>query len=213
MLIIGAKGHAIEILDIIEDYEETELTLYDDINNYESAKLYSKYNIITNLNEAELYFEKDNRYILGVGGTFLRKKLSDKFNAIGGVLTSAISITSRIGKHHTILGDGINVMHNVLISNNVNIGNGALINASTNIHHDVRIGEFAEIGPRAVILGNSSVGKFSFIGSNATILPSVKIGNNVVIGAGSVVTKDIPDNSLAVGIPAKIIKPLPPLEA
>jgi maltose O-acetyltransferase len=45
-----------------------------------------------------------------------------------------------------------------------------------------------------------------WIGANVTILPGVTIGNNVVIGAGAVVTKDIPDNSLAVGVPARVIK-------
>ena len=45
-----------------------------------------------------------------------------------------------------------------------------------------------------------------WIGANVTILPGVTIGNNVVIGAGAVVNKDIPDNSLAVGVPARVIK-------
>lgn len=50
------------------------------------------------------------------------------------------------------------------------------------------------------------VGNNVYIGIRALILPGVKIGNNVVIGAGSVVTRDIPDNSVAVGVPAKRIK-------
>ncbi|WP_407463225.1 hypothetical protein [Methanobrevibacter sp.] len=41
-----------------------------------------------------------------------------------------------------------------------------------------------------------------------TILPGVSIGNNVVIGAGAVVSKDIPDNSIALGVPAKVVKKL-----
>ena len=45
-----------------------------------------------------------------------------------------------------------------------------------------------------------------WIGGNVTILPGVTIGENVVIGAGAVVTKDIPDNSLALGVPAKIVR-------
>lgn len=44
-----------------------------------------------------------------------------------------------------------------------------------------------------------------FIGSNSTILPNVKIGPNVVIAAGSVVTKDVPENSVVAGVPAKVI--------
>ena len=52
------------------------------------------------------------------------------------------------------------------------------------------------------------VGNNVWFGANVSILPGVTIGNNVVIGAGSIVNKDIPDNSLAVGIPAKVIKSL-----
>lgn len=51
-----------------------------------------------------------------------------------------------------------------------------------------------------------TVGNDVYIGNNVILLPGVKIGNNVVIGAGAVVTKDIPDNSVAVGVPARVIK-------
>ena len=50
------------------------------------------------------------------------------------------------------------------------------------------------------------IGKDCVIGVNAIIMPGVKIGNEVVIGSGSVVTKDIPNNCIAVGNPAKVIK-------
>lgn len=50
------------------------------------------------------------------------------------------------------------------------------------------------------------VGNDVFIGNDVLILPGVKIGNNVIIGAGAVVTKNIPDNSVAVGCPARVIK-------
>lgn len=50
------------------------------------------------------------------------------------------------------------------------------------------------------------VGNNVWFGGNVTVLPNVKIGSNVVIGAGSVVTKDIPDNVVAVGNPCKILR-------
>lgn len=53
-----------------------------------------------------------------------------------------------------------------------------------------------------------SIGNDCWIGGNAVICPGVKIGNGCVIGAGTVVTKDIPNNSLAVGNPAKVIRKL-----
>lgn len=51
-----------------------------------------------------------------------------------------------------------------------------------------------------------SIGDNVFIGYNATVLPGVKIGNNSIIGAGAVVTKDVPENSIVAGVPAKVIK-------
>ena len=50
------------------------------------------------------------------------------------------------------------------------------------------------------------IGNDVWLGANVTVLSGVTIGNNVIIGAGAVVTKDIPDNSLAVGVPARIIR-------
>ena len=50
------------------------------------------------------------------------------------------------------------------------------------------------------------VGNNVWIGGNVVVLPGVTIGDNVVIGAGSIVTKDIPSNSVAVGNPCKVIK-------
>ena len=51
-----------------------------------------------------------------------------------------------------------------------------------------------------------SIGNDVWVGGNVSILPGVKIGNNCVIGAGSVVNRDIPDNSVAVGNPCRVIK-------
>jgi maltose O-acetyltransferase len=47
-----------------------------------------------------------------------------------------------------------------------------------------------------------------WIGGNVTIMPGLTIGNNVVIAAGAIVTKDVPDNSLVAGVPAKKIRDL-----
>lgn len=58
----------------------------------------------------------------------------------------------------------------------------------------------------ADVFGRIVIGDNSNIGWNVIILPGVTIGKNCVIGAGAVVTKDIPDNSIAVGVPAKVIE-------
>lgn len=84
----------------------------------------------------------------------------------------------------------------------------------------ITIGDNVTLAPRVHILAHDAstkmylnyakiglvrVGSNVFIGAGSIILPNVRIGDNVIIGAGSIVTKDIPDNSLAVGNPAKVI--------
>lgn len=53
------------------------------------------------------------------------------------------------------------------------------------------------------------IGNDVWIGGNVTILPGVTIGNNVVVGAGAVVTKDVPDNSLVLGVPGRVVREIP----
>lgn len=57
-------------------------------------------------------------------------------------------------------------------------------------------------------IGRVIIGNKVFVGNNAMILPGVTIGDNVIVGAGSVVTKDIPENSVAAGNPARVISKL-----
>ncbi|MEG0377159.1 MAG: DapH/DapD/GlmU-related protein, partial [Eubacterium sp.] len=51
-----------------------------------------------------------------------------------------------------------------------------------------------------------NIGKKVWIGANATILPGISIGDNAIIAAGAVVTKDVPTNTVAAGVPAKIVR-------
>lgn len=88
----------------------------------------------------------------------------------------------------------------VYIGNHVMIGPNTLI---TTVGHPLspkaRRGYMAKAAP--VRIGNDV-----WIGGNVTILPGVTIGNNVVVAAGAVVTKDVPDNSLVGGVPARLIR-------
>ena len=208
MLIIGAKGFAKEVLQIVHQNNELkDLAFYDDVNLDIGEELYSLFPILNSLEKAKHYFETiSNKFTIGIGNPILRKKLYDKFTEIGGEFTSTISTSSIIGSYNNTIESGCNIMQNVVITNDVSIKKGTIINQIASIGHDVIIGQFCEICPNVSISGNCSIDDFTFIGTGAIILPGLKIGKNVIIGAGAVVTKNIEDNSVAVGAPAKVIK-------
>lgn len=72
--------------------------------------------------------------------------------------------------------------------------------------HDGGTLVYRHLVPDLEITKPITVGNNVYIGNNVIILPGVNIGNDVIIGAGAVVSKDIPDNSVVVGVPAKVIK-------
>ena len=87
------------------------------------------------------------------------------------------------------------------MGNNVHITDGVKF-----ITHDGGTLLYRKDIPDLEITKPITIGNDVYIGNNVIILPGVTIGNNVVIGAGAIVSRDIPDNSLAVGVPAKVIK-------
>jgi len=204
MLIAGAGGHAIEILDILFKQNIENIFFYDDTIN-SNALLFDRFKIINSLDEVIQLFKADKNFVLGTGNVDLREYFFNLFNSIGGKLCNVVAENVSIGIFNNELSAGLNLMERVSISSDVKIGKGSLINRSSSIHHHVIIGDFCEIGPGSVICGRVKIGNKTSIGASVTVLPNIEIGNHVIIGAGSVVTKNLTDFSIVAGVPAKPI--------
>jgi len=211
MLIIGAKGFAKEVLEIVINISaEDNIVFFDDISTDLPNLLYDKFTILRTDEEVAKYFKTiDNSYVIGIGNPIYRKQMFDKFNKLGGEITSIISNNSDIGSFDVKINEGNIIASGVVITNSIVIKKGGIVNLNSTIGHDTIVGEFVEICPSVNISGRCKIGDLTFIGTGAIILPGVKIGNNCIIAAGSVVTKDVPDYSLVAGVPAVFKKELP----
>lgn len=105
------------------------------------------------------------------------------------------------------------IMHGAVVNSGAQIGEGTMIDMNAVIGSRAVIGKTVHIGAGAVIAGVLEpesaepvyIGDNAFVGANAVVLEGIKVGANAVVGAGAVVTRDIPENAVAVGVPAKLI--------
>jgi UDP-2-acetamido-3-amino-2,3-dideoxy-glucuronate N-acetyltransferase len=120
------------------------------------------------------------------------------------------------------IGSGCNICAQVFIENDVVIGDRVTVKCGVQIWDGLRIGDDVFIGPNVTFTNDpfprslqrpekyavTTVHQGASIGANATILPGVSIGRGAMIGAGSVVTRDIPENELWLGNPARFHRTL-----
>lgn len=194
--IIGAGGHSKVIIDIIRELDNYNIVgIYDDNKTgyFSGIKIIGKISEINNISD---YF------IIGIGNDKIRKKIAEEYNQLKwATLIHPKTIISKTA----IIKEGTVVCAGAIIQTEVIIGKHCIINTNCNIDHESIISDYCSICPSSTICGQVKVGESSFIGANSTVIQTIEIGKECIIGAGTVVIRNIPNNSKAVGNPARNI--------
>jgi sugar O-acyltransferase (sialic acid O-acetyltransferase NeuD family) len=185
-LILGDGQHAHEVAEYLKDATSYEYSL-------------------VGREEEDFYLRSPIRsLVLGTGFPVIRKEIFERWEVHQSAFDTFINKFSHVSPSVDI-GQGCYISIGVIIATGANIGNGVLANWNVSIGHNSTVSDFCVIAPGAVIGGAVNLGEAVYIGSNATILPGLNIGAGAVIGAGTVITRDVKENTIMVGNRARDI--------
>lgn len=198
MIVVGAGGHAKEVVDELlrSGHSMHELTFFDNVNEISSFLGRPVHGLIQ-----ETMPPQD--FIIAVGGPSARRKLFRLFLSAGHRPFSVQARSALISPLGATLGAGLNIMAGVIIGPHTLVADGVLLNSGTHVHHDSSIGAFSELSPRVSVLGGVRIGEEVKVGTGAILLPGVEIGDGAVIGAATMVNRNIPAGVTVMGIPAR----------
>lgn len=201
--ILGAGATARELLNIYKDLGQLEKVMGFIEENHTGIRqeVYCK----KIMNEKVIDILPHSSVFIGAIGSPLRKRWIEGIEHKGFKFDTVIHSSAVINDSISI-GEGCIVYPGVIFTCDTKVGNHSIINIASTVSHDCEIGNFVTICPGVNIAGGVKIKDECWVGIGTKIINKVTIGNGSFIGAGSVVTKDIPNNVLAMGVPAKPIK-------
>ena len=207
IVLIGGGGHCKVVISILKKLDKFEIAGI--VDNYKARSLISGVKIIGIDDDLRDTYKSGIHYaLITIGSTKDNTKRYRLFKMAGeiGYNFPVIISPEAIVDESVKIDEGTVIMLGCIINIDSSIGKNCIINTGSIIEHDCKIGDHCHIAPGVHISGAVNIGELSFIGISATIIQGIKIGRNVTIGAGAVVMNDFPDNVIALGNPAKIIK-------
>lgn len=209
VLILGGKGTAEVIADSIIDANNlgnNECAFSGFVNDHHTEiaghPVLGTFSDIPKLIEQGYYFINT---VYKIGGQDERIDLFENLNIPDENLCTFIHPHAYVSPS-VKLGAGCVVLANAAISPNTTIGRCSLILNNVNIGHDNVIGQYTKFTANSCIGGDLVIEDGAWFGLNCTIRGKLKIGKNAVIGIGAVLTKNVKDNEVWVGNPAKFHK-------
>jgi len=197
VILIGAGGHAAELVDYIDYINNASgplkfevIGLIDDNKeNYYHYNYNHKY-----LGTIQKHIIDDNiHYLMAIADASIKKIIVENFKLKGANFIGLIHPTALISSS-AIIGEGVVVSHNVSIGPKVVLGDFNVLNSRCTIGHDSIVGNYNFISPQVALGGYVKIGDENLFGTNSCTIPGIKVGNNNMIMAGMVVDKPIKDN-------------------
>lgn len=202
VLVYGAGGHAKVVADILERCPQyTVLGFLDDRRDLWNSDFLG-YTVLGGMRVLNRNKASGAHLLLAIGVAAVRRQLAHDLKRAGWSFAIAIHPSAQIGRD-VVIGEGTVVMANAVINTGTRLGGHVIINTAATVDHDCTIEDFAHMSPGAHLGGGVHVREGAQVGIGASVIPGISIGRWSMVGAGATVIRNIPDNVIAVGTPAR----------
>lgn len=198
LIIVGAGGHGKVAADIA--FKANKYAIISFLDDRTTSKIVG-YDVIGKVSDYKKYIHQAD-FFVAIGDGVIREKLQNELIDNGANVVSLIHPSAAVALGVEI-GVGCMVTAMAVIGPDAKVGNGAIINTACSVDHDCVVGDFAHISVGAHLAGMVSIGKQTMVGAGATVKNGIGICDNCLVGAGAVVVKNIFEEGIYVGVPAR----------
>ena len=205
--IFGAGGFGREVKMLIDQINEKQATwefigYFDDDFSHAIVPLPFQLGGMDTLNK----YPEELSLVLAIGNPAVKKKILDKISNGNISFPVLIHPSVLLGNSNVSIGNGCIICAGNILTVDLQLGKHVILNLACTVGHDTIIGDLCSFMPGVNISGEVNIENGVYVGTGAKIINQLQIGEWTVIGAGAVVSKTLPANCTAVGIPAKPIK-------
>lgn len=207
--IFGSGGFGREVKTILDAINKEKpstflfIGFFDD--GVEKGSLVNGFPVLGGIKELNEY-PSNLSIVVSIGNPISKKQIIMKIINKNIDFPSIVHPKSSISKDDVEIGKGSIICEGTILTCNILIKEFVILNLMCTVGHDTIIEDYCAFMPSVNISGEVVIRECVYVGTGAKIINQLEIGKNTIVGAGAVVSKTLPENCTAVGIPAKPIK-------
>lgn len=210
LIIVGGGGLAREVLWLAMESQSAPWKILGFLDDNEALQGRSLCQLPVLGSVADCVKYRDAHFVVAVGSPRVRRRIVQKMEDLGVRRFATLVHKSVTMSRFVDLGEGCMVTAGSVLTTQVRLGRHVIVNLSSTVGHDVIMGDFCTLSPNVSISGNVTLEEGVELGTGALVIQGLTLARGSFIGAGAVVSKNIPADVLAVGLPARQIKTLEP---
>jgi sugar O-acyltransferase (sialic acid O-acetyltransferase NeuD family) len=196
IVVIGAGGHAKVLITTLTARGFSIAAVFDDDD--------TKWGVdAQGTRVSRIDRERGGNGIIGIGDNAQRREMARALSFEWRTVVHPSAFVHPSAK----LGRGTVVFAGAVVQPDAVIGDHVIVNTGATVDHDCVVGDYAHLAPGVHLAGSVQVGEGAFLGIGSVVIPGVRIGHWSTLGAGAAAIRDVADGVVAVGVPARALKP------